>query len=92
MMNTDTTTDYKFATYGGQTFPELQGQTGRIVKRESTGIWITVKDTYLNGDPIDTAFAYGIAETVLHHFFGHPYYAERATVFAAHGEYDAFND
>lgn len=84
--------EYKFATYGGADFPELQGQSGRIVKREDNGIWITVKDTYLNGDPIDTELAYGIVETILHNFFGNPYYAERATVFAAHGDYDEFND
>lgn len=91
MTNTDTAA-YRFATYGGADFPELQGSTGRIVKREAGGIWITVKDTYLNGDPIDTELAYNIAETILHHFFGVPYYAERATIFAAHGDYDAFND
>ena len=88
-MNAD---NYQFATYGGPDFPELQGQSGRIVKCDSDGIWITVKDTYLNGDPIDTELAYNITETILKHFLGHPYYAERATVFAAHGDYDAFND
>lgn len=85
-------TQFKFATYGGPDFPELQGQSGRVVKRDSDGIWITVKDTYLNGDPIDTELAYNIAETILHNFFGNPYRAERATVFAAHGDYDEFND
>lgn len=79
------------AIYGGADFPELQGQSGRIVKRDTGGIWITVRDTYLNGEPIDTELAYNIAETILHNFFGHPYHAERATIFAAHGDYDAFN-
>lgn len=65
-----------YATYGGNDFPELQGCTGRIVKRESGGIWITLKDTFLNGEPIDTNLAYDIAETILHLFFGSPYYAE----------------
>lgn len=83
---------FKFATYGGSDFPELQGQSGRIVKREAEGVWITLKDTFLDGEPIDTELAYGIAESILHNFFGHPYIAERATVFAAHGDYDAFND
>lgn len=41
---TTATTDYQFATYGGSDFPELQGQSGRIVKREAGGIWITLKD------------------------------------------------
>lgn len=84
--------NYKFATYGGSDFPELQGKDGPIVKREAGGVWITVKDTFLNDDPIDTALAYDIAETILHNFFGNPYYAERATVFALHGDYIAFND
>ena len=84
--------EYQFATYGGPDFPELQGASGRVVRRDANGIWITVKDIYLNGDPIDTELAYSIAETILHNFFGSPYYAERATVFAAHGDYDEFND
>lgn len=91
-MTQTNTTAYQFATYGGSDFPELQGQSGRIVKREASGIWITVRDTFLNGEPIDTELAYNITETILKHFFGHPYYAERASVFAAHGDYDEFND
>jgi len=84
------TTVDKFAVYAGPDFPELQGRDGRIVKRELHGVWITLRDTYLNGDPIDTGFAYDVAETILHKFFGEPYYMERACVFAAHGDYDEF--
>lgn len=81
----------RFAVYGGDQ-EEFQGLSGRIVKRDSNGIWITLKDTFLNDEPVDTEWAYEMIETILPHFFGHPYTAERVTVFARPDECLEFND
>lgn len=82
---------FQFATYGGPV-EEYQGFSGKIVKRTSEGIWITLTNTFLQDEVVDTNFAYGICESILHNFFGWPVIKPWVTILADPLDCLEFND
>lgn len=72
--------DDECATYVGQV-SEWQGYDGRITHETAYGKWITLKDTFLQGERVNTTWAYEMNETILTAFFGRPYYAPFVSVF-----------
>jgi hypothetical protein len=75
-------------TYGGEAAALLEfcGYTGHVVKQTDEGAWIEVKDTFLAGERVDTAWAYEYTETILPAFFGHAYHAPVACLFVTNDE------
>ena len=75
--------DSECATYVGPE-REYHGYNGKVAHKTSKGVWFTFKDTFLNGERVDTAWAYEMNETILTAFLGCPYYAPFVSLFVPH--------